>query len=402
MTILLTVLLGIVALLVALPSLCDLAMALKGLGRGRPEPPRQPPQPLLFLIPAHNEELLVGRAVRSLLSQEYPPELLTVLVVADNCDDDTARLAREAGAMVLERASATDRGKGHAIAWALDQVELERWAAAVIVDADTILDPSYALELMRWAPLEDRAVQSYDGMSNEFENWLTRLAGLLTRSRYGIALPLKVGAGLNVPLTGDGTVLGTGLLRRQPWRVVTITEGWELYARYSLEGRRIEYAGGAKLFAQETRSLRQSRSQRERWTAGRFAVFRLYWSQILFSGHAGLLQRLDLIAELTHPGPVMRAWIGLAGAGLTVLLQPHGVLVIALLFATGALQPAFYAGLALLRHPAPGATLLALARLPLYACWRAVVGVRVFLTSGTGFWARTARHDEQLDDSHKR
>ncbi|MBK8005199.1 MAG: hypothetical protein IPK12_15045 [Gemmatimonadetes bacterium] len=100
----------------------------------------------------------------------------------------------------------------------------------VIVDADTILDSQYSRELMRFAPLEDKAVQSYDGMSNEFENWLTRLAGLLTRSRYGIAMPLKVHAGLNVPLTGDGTVLGTTLLRREPWRVETITEGWELSA----------------------------------------------------------------------------------------------------------------------------------------------------------------------------
>jgi hypothetical protein len=234
-------------------------------------------------------------------------------------------------------------------------------------------------------------------MSNEFENWLTRLAGLLTRSRYGIAMQLKVRAGLNVPLTGDGTVLGTALLREEPWRVETITEGWELYARYTLQGRKIHYAGGAKLYAQETRSLRQSRTQRERWTAGRFAVLRLYWRQILRSRQASWLERLDLLAELSHPGPVMRGWLGLVGATGTLALQPWGWPVSAGLFATGVLQPVLYAALALRDHPQPAATLGALARLPAYALWRGVVGVRAALVSGRGAWTRTARHAEKLD-----
>lgn len=385
------------ALLVALPAIADFAMLLAGLGRRRAEPPRQDPQPLVFLVPAHDEEMLVQRAVRSLLGQDYPPGLLTVAVIADNCTDRTAALAREAGAMVLERSSTTERGKGYAIRWALEQLPLERWAAVVIVDADTILDSQYSRELMRFAPLEDKAVQSYDGMSNEFENWLTRLAGLLTRSRYGIAMPLKVHAGLNVPLTGDGTVLGTTLLRKEPWRVETITEGWELFARYTLQGRRIEYAGGARLYAQETRSLGQSRTQRERWTAGRFAVLRLYWRTILTGGHCSLLERVDLLAELTHPGPVMRAWLGLVGAGTAALLRPWGWPVSAALFATGALQPALYAALALRTHPEPGATVSALLRLPGYAVWRGAVGIRAALISGRGAWTRTARHVEKMD-----
>ncbi len=202
---------------------------------------------------------------------------------------------------------------------------------------------------------------------------------------------------LGLPLTGDGTVLGTTLLRREPWRVETITEGWELFARYTLQGRRIEYAGGARLYAQETRSLRQSRTQRERWTAGRFAVLRLYWRRILTGGHGSLLERVDLLAELTHPGPVMRAWLGLLGCAVAALLRPWGWPVSAALFSTGALQPALYAALALRGHPEPGATISALARLPGYALWRGVVGVRAALISGRGAWTRTARHQEKLD-----
>jgi cellulose synthase/poly-beta-1,6-N-acetylglucosamine synthase-like glycosyltransferase len=392
---LVSILLFPLALVIALPAICDLWCFFRaGLRQLPEEPDNGGTQPLIFLVPAHNEAMLIRRCVRSLLAQRYPREHLMVAVVADNCSDDTAAAAREEGATVLERQSATDRGKGHAIAWALTQLPLDRYAAVVIVDADTLVDDDYALHLARWAPLEERAIQSYDGMSNEYENWLTRMAGMLTRNRYGIALPLKVKAGLSVPLTGDGTVLGTRLLARSPWSVATITEGWELYARYTLDGLRVVYEPRSRLYAQETRGLSQSRSQRERWTAGRLAVLRMYLGPILTHRGTSVLQRLDLIAELTNLGPIMRAAIGVAGAlaaaGARVPLWP----VLAILFATGLLQPAAYSAISLASHPQPGKTLIAFVRLPLYAVWRVAVGLRAFALSGKTLWVRTSRHEE--------
>jgi cellulose synthase/poly-beta-1,6-N-acetylglucosamine synthase-like glycosyltransferase len=393
--ILATVLLAPLAFVIALPAVCDLWCFLARVTR-RPEPLPESSgtEPIIFLVPAHNEAMLIRRCVRSLLAQRYPREHLMVAVVADNCTDDTAVAAREEGATVFERSSETDRGKGHAIAWALERLPLDRFAAVVIVDADTLVDDDYALHLSAWSPLEDRAIQSYDGMSNEFENWLTRMAGVLTRNRYGIALPLKVRAGLSVPLTGDGTVLGSKLLQRSPWSVATITEGWELYARYTLDGLQVLYEPRSKLYAQETKGLAQSRSQRERWTAGRLAVLRLYLPDILTRGRVSLLQRLDLVAELTNLGPIMRAAIGTAGAVGAGLAGLPGWPLLATLFASGVLQPGFYTVLSLTRHPQPWATVVAFLRLPLYAVWRVAVGIRAFALSGKTLWVRTSRHEE--------
>ena len=388
-------LLFLVALVVALPAICDLWCLLKSGVRSVPvQPEATGTQPVIFLVPAHNEALLIRRCVRSLLAQRYPREELMVAVVADNCSDETAAAAREEGATVLERNSETDRGKGHAIAWALKQLPLDRYAAVIIVDADTLVDDDYALQLARWCPLEDRAIQSYDGMSNEFENWLTRMAGVLTRNRYGIALPLKVGAGLSVPLTGDGTVLGSSLLARSPWSVATITEGWELYARYTLDGLQVIYEPRSRLYAQETRGLAQSRSQRERWTAGRLAVLRMYLPAILTRGRATLLQRLDLIAELTNLGPIMRAAIGVAGIAVVAATRIPAWPALTALFATGVLQPALYSAISLASHPQRTQTLIAFLRLPFYALWRVGVGIRAFALSGKTLWVRTSRHEE--------
>lgn len=386
------------ALLLAAPALADLAAWLSSVARrrreeGGPRPPEELPR-LLFLIPAHDEETLIGRAVRSLLGQSYPEERRTVVVVADNCSDRTASLARGAGATVLERRSDTRRGKHHAIGWALERLPLDEHAAVVIVDADTIVEPDFALQLARRAPLENALVQARVGASNEEESWLTRLAAVLTRSRWDLALPLKERAGLNCPLTGDGTLLGTEILRRHGWRIRTITEGWELYARYTLAGLETRYEPRARLYAQEARSLDQSRSQRERWTAGRLAVLRTYLRDILTSPEIGLHQKIDLVAELSSVGPVMRGFLGLFGVVLG--LGTGGLLgwILAVLFLSPLLQTLLYAGVSVVRHPEPASMLQAFLRLPMYVAWRVGVGLRTFFLSGRDRWVRTERHEE--------
>lgn len=396
----LTILLIAPALIIALPALVDLGAAILSLFvRQRPSlrQPGRAAQNILFLVPAHDEELLIRRCIESLRAQTYPLDRLHICVIADNCTDGTAAAAREGGATVLERHSTPDdnaRGKGHAIAWALDRLPLEDHDCVVIVDADTIVEPDYATRIDHLDGISGRAAQTFDGMSNEFENWLTRMAGLLTRNRYDIALPLKVRARLNVPLTGDGTILGTALLRSHGWNIETITEGWELYARYTLAGIPITYIHDARLYAQETRSLEQSGTQRERWTAGRLAVFRLYWRRILFTPRVRLLARLDLVAELTNVGPIMRAFLGVSGTGAILLLDPMGSAGISLLFLTAVIHPAVFSMLSLSRHPQPWATVAAFLRLPWYAGWRVIIGLKAFITSGTRRWVRTGRHTE--------
>ncbi len=386
------------ALLLAAPLLADLGACLVSMGRrgGTKEtPPRPVDRPrLLFLVPAHDEEALVARAVRSLLDQDYPEAQRTVVVVADNCADRTAAVARRAGATVLERRSRDRRGKHHAIGWALERLPLEDHAAVVIVDADTIVEPDFSLRLARRAPLEEALVQARVGASNEEENWLTRLAAVLTRSRWDLALPLKERAGLNCPLTGDGTLLGTALLRRHGWRIRTITEGWELYARHTLAGRKIEYEPRARLYAQEARSLDQSRSQRERWTAGRLTVLRTYATEIVTSRKIGLLQKLDLVAELSSVGPVMRGFLGLVGGGLGLITGGAPGTVLAILFLAPLLQTLLYSVISVIRDPDPLPTLRALLRLPIYVGWRVRLGLRTFVLSGTERWVRTERHEE--------
>ena len=134
---------------------------------------------LIFLVPAHNEELLIGECVVSLLRQTYPIECRRVVVVADNCQDRTASLARELGAECLERTAPDAPGKPQAIAWALEEVDFPRSDTVIIIDADSVVASDFGWAIARCGSVRQKVMQANFLISNENETWLTRLGGVI-------------------------------------------------------------------------------------------------------------------------------------------------------------------------------------------------------------------------------
>jgi len=119
----LSLFLGAGAFVLLLPTLSDL-MSLTRIALGRRQPPsrsRDLPR-LLFLIPAHNEELLIQSCLASLARLDYPASRFDVLVIADNCTDRTSQIVQQAGVQCLQRSNPKLRGKAHALAWAVSQL----------------------------------------------------------------------------------------------------------------------------------------------------------------------------------------------------------------------------------------------------------------------------------------
>lgn len=347
---------------------------------------------LVFLVPANNEALLIRACVHSLLGMDYPSSRRRVIVIADNCTDETARIVRDAGAECFERFDHAARGKPHALAWMLRRLSLHDAEAYVVVDADTVVAPSFGRGLAALTPLEDIAVQAFVGTLNEWDNWLTRLAGVLARCRYQVTYPLRDVAGLHCPLTGNGMCIGRNLLTEDGWQAFSLTENWELYARYTAEGVPVRFAAAARLFTQQVRSLRQGSIQRSRWLAGRTWVLRTWASRILRSQRTNSLDKLATLAELAGLSPVLHLVVALATAALALLLpSPWRFTVAALALASLASQVVTTIAV-LARHPQPATTAAAFLRLPMYAVWRASVAARTLLLPAPAEWRRTERH----------
>ena len=75
----------------------------------------------MAIIPAHNEEMVIGSLIESLKNQTYDKNLYDIYVIADNCTDNTAKIAEQAGAIVYKRFDNENKTKGHALNWFLKQ-----------------------------------------------------------------------------------------------------------------------------------------------------------------------------------------------------------------------------------------------------------------------------------------
>jgi hypothetical protein len=334
---------------------------------------------------------MIESCVRSLSGLRYPAGRFMVVVVADNCTDRTAVLARAAGAECLERDDRTLPGKPRAIAWALTQLQVDAFDAVIIIDADTVVDPGFGPALADAAPIAGRAFQAYFDVLNPGDSLLTRMATVLAAANYRFAYALKRRVGLNAPLLGNGMCLGTAVLATHGWKAFTIAEDWELYALYTTQGVPIESLQTAHLYAQEARSLKQSSTQRRRWTAGKLTVLGRQVGRLLASRKIGIAQKLDAVAELSGPGPVVHLGLVIVVGALTALLRPPGTDWLLVALAASVVRPTIYTMAGLTVQPDPLRCALAFAFLPFYLVWRLGAAVAALWQLGDKPWVRTAR-----------
>lgn len=186
------------------------------------------PRPrVAVLVPAHDEAAGIAAALRSMLSQLEPGDRL--VVVADNCSDDTARIARAAGAEVVERRNPTQRGKGYALDHGIRFLEAAPPAVVVIVDADCELHPGSLDWLVRSAARTNRPVQALDLMHAPPGAGLTTRIAAFAWAVKNHARPLgNHRLGLPCPLMGTGMAFPWALIQAAPLASGHIVEDMRL------------------------------------------------------------------------------------------------------------------------------------------------------------------------------
>ena len=139
----------------------------------------------VIVVPAHDEELLIASTVASMRGLDYPEDLFRIHVIADNCSDATAEIARAAGAEVHERFAPDKRGKGPALQWLLQRLWTRGDAhdAVVIVDADSTLSANFLRVMDAKLAEGHRVVQGYYAVRDPGTSWNVglRYAGFALR-----------------------------------------------------------------------------------------------------------------------------------------------------------------------------------------------------------------------------
>jgi 1,2-diacylglycerol 3-beta-glucosyltransferase len=224
-----------------------------------------------IVVPAHNEREGIAATVENLVAIDYPQELFSVVVVADNCSDDTAARAESAGARVFVRRDEKLRGKGYALAHAFERLISDN-DAIVVVDADTIVSPNLLRAFAARIEAGAKAAQADYAVRNPGAAWRTRLMAVAFGAFHIVRSTARERLGLSVGLRGNGMCFTSELLREVPHDAYSIVEDVEYGIKVGEAGHRVHYAHEAHVYGEMVTSAAASRSQRERWERGRASL----------------------------------------------------------------------------------------------------------------------------------
>jgi cellulose synthase/poly-beta-1,6-N-acetylglucosamine synthase-like glycosyltransferase len=349
----------------------------------------------LFVIPAHDEEESITATVESCRRVSYDPALYRVIVIADNCTDGTAAVARAAGAETIERTDSQRRSKGHALEYFFAQRPgvADEADAIIVIDADTIVDP-WILTTFASALAEGTDwVQCYYTVRNPDASWRTRMMTYAFSLFNGVWLLGQDRIGLAVSLKGNGMCLSTRGLARFPWRAYGLTEDLEFSWTLRIAGERIHFLPETRVYgAMLSQGGPAAAAQRLRWEAGRRAQHRLFLGPLLRSHRIGSVTKLLYLVDLFFP-PLVTLLLGLLivlSLDLVAVLDPRLLGTAPWLLTTHGLMAgvlACYALSPLWALALPVRYLASLVVLPYYAVWK----LRTTAGRNPTAWVRTPR-----------
>jgi 1,2-diacylglycerol 3-beta-glucosyltransferase len=366
-----------------------------------PKPKRLPTSRTKFciLIPAHDEEPVISATLESISTVDYPEELFTAVVIADNCSDRTAEIALSFNlGQVMLRKNPDERGKGYALNWALDALlPQHEWDAYVIIDADTQIDRQFLLEMessrTRSIPGKFVAQGRYDVL-NAGESWRTALlAGAL--SLVHVLRPVaRQYLGLTVGLKGNGMCFDSAVLASAPWRGDSLTEDIDhTLDLLEQEDIRVCFVPDAKVAALMPATAKGAASQRERWENGRSQIFKKRAVSMLMRGLGTFrVTYIDaafdlLVPPLAELASCLFVWVALIL--LFGLLGGHSHLLVGL--AVYSVLSLFgYIVIGFMVAGAPKMAFEALFFAPVYTIWKLLLRVKRPARS-TSQWVRTSR-----------
>lgn len=377
------------AILLLIPLLwlsLELMAALLPTGHGRVPSASAPP--FAVLMPAHDEALGIAAVIASVRAQLRPFDRL--VVVADNCTDDTAAIARRAGAFVATRTNPTSRGKGFAVDFGRDILSDDPLEVVIVLDADCIPQPGALQKLAACAHQAGAAVQGLFLLTPPGES--SALVGISTfafrirnqarqRGLFGMS-----GAAL---LQGTGMAFPWSIFRSAPLASANLVEDLQLGLELFLSGEQVIFTEDA-VFISSASSQAATVMQRTRWEHGQIRAAASYFprlAKIVLARPAALALALDIAVP-----PLSLLGMGVISGLLGLLLYAwqFGDVMPLLALVAGCLLFAVSLFGSWIRWGRELLPLRTLMKLPFYMAWKLPIYVRLLMRPQRS-WLRTSR-----------
>ena len=371
---------------------------------------RKPHHRFLILIPAHNEERLLPSVLENLNHLDYLPSQYEIHVVADNCTDQTATVARQGGAIAHERSDTTRRGKGFALEWLLHRLWEENILhdtitdAIVILDADTVVSPNFLCVMDARLSNGEQVIQAYYAVRDPARSWAISIRYIALAAIHYLRPLGRTVLGGSVGLKGNGMVFAANVMKKYQWST-HLTEDIEFHMQLVLTGGRVTFAPDAVVEAEMPDTLRSAQTQNARWERGRVEMARRYVPPLWREAWKALGARqgrrayllFDAITEHIIPPFSIFTAASVLCFFVALILPPGSYPLLKttnLLLGSGVLLGQIvyaFASLRLVR--APKKIYSALFYAPIFVLWKIGLYFRVFFKADQREWVRTARNE---------
>lgn len=344
------------------------------------------------LVPAHNEELIIRSTLLGI-----SPALKTqdrLVVIADNCNDKTAEIARAAGATVIERFDTDNRGKGYALDYGLRFLESDPPDVVVFVDADCQVHERAIEQLTEWAIAFSAPVQATYLMAKSSNSSPKELVSAFAFKVKNLVRPRGLAQlGLPCLLTGTGMAFPWSVIRAVDLASGDIVEDMKLSLDLTIAGHRPVFCPFALVTGQLPLAEIAAKSQRTRWEHGHLKTLLTYVPQMLLASVNQ--KRLDLLIgalDLCVPPLSLLVIIWLVLITVSLLFGvlaafwiPASVLAITGLFILIAIVTAWA------KFASEDLKVQELLVIPFYIFWKIPLYLK-FLVKPQTMWIRTKRY----------
>ena len=272
-------------------------------------PDHDPSRRFAIVVPARNEEAVIGKLVESLLHQQYPRELFEIFVFPNNCSDGTETAALAAGARAVE-CTVPVRSKGEVLSFALEYLlatdqekDSGKFDAFIVFDADNVVHPGFLAAMNNAACTGVRVAQGYRDSKNPGDTLLSSCTSVYYWAINHFINRAKSVVGLSAMINGTGFMVDSSwLLETGGWHTTTMTEDIEYSTQVLLHGETIAWVPCALTYDEQPLTFRQSWYQRKRWSSGNMQGLLLYGGRIVrgIFRQGGKL-RFDLLMNVVSP-----------------------------------------------------------------------------------------------------
>lgn len=278
-----------------------------------------------IVVAARNEETVIGNLIDSIAEQDYPKELITTFVVADNCSDRTAEIARRHGAICYERFDTEHCTKGYALEFLFDQIEKDygrrSFEGYIVFDADNLLKRDFISRMNDAFDGGDKVIVSYRNTKNLSDGWISAGYALHWLRTCRLEHAGRSVLGIASRIQGTGFLFSSEFVE-DGWHYTSLTEDRAFSSDVVTKGVTITYQNEAQFYDEQPNSIRVALRQRLRWAKGHLQAF-TETAKPLFLGifrKGKATQRISCYDMLTTnlPGAVVTVPLKLIEAALIV------------------------------------------------------------------------------------